>query len=179
MVTQKTGNDRLTDLLAAYGSDISRWPADGRAAFQSLPPQERSELMRDDAALDRLLQHAAQAAAEAAPPDDLMARIVAAAPDRDPAPDREQGARIVSLRQPDPATVEADVRPARAGRDWAAAAALMAASLVLGVFVGSTDSGQVAARSLGAVAGFEIASSSLHTTVLDEALQSQDDEDIL
>ena len=56
---------------------------------------------------------------------------------------------------------------------------LSAASLVLGIFVGSTDQGRVAAQSVGVVAGISLSTTSVQMTALDEALQTQDDEELL
>ena len=34
MVNKQSGQDRIADLLAAYGADVTRWPADGQAAIR-------------------------------------------------------------------------------------------------------------------------------------------------
>lgn len=180
MVTQSSDRDRIATLLAAYGSDVSRWPADGRAALDDLPPEARTVLLREDAALDQLIAIAAQGAANTPPPDDVMARILAATPRQDTAtPSNQDSGQVVELRTVRVADANTLTASGRRTRDWAAAAALMAASLVLGILVGSTDRGQIVAQSVGELAGISLATSSVRMTALDEALQSQDDEDIL
>lgn len=180
MVSKQSGHDRIADLLAAYGSDVSRWPADGRAAIAALSPSERAARLREDEALDQLLASAAQAASDAPPSDALMTRILAAAPARAAHASAEpSGGKVVEL-----ATVVTDGKTrshltAHRNRDWAAVAALLAASLVLGLFVGSTDRGRDAAQRVGELAGINISAASVQMTALDEALQNQDDEDIL
>lgn len=175
MVNKPSGQDRIADLLDAYGSDVSRWPADGRAALEALSPHERAERLAADAALDQLLDEVGEAASSAPPPQDLMARILAAAPAREAAAPGE----VVALR---PASPQADARPGRKRaptRDWPAVAALLAACLVLGIFVGSTERGQVAAQSVGELVGLGISDTSMQLTALDDEFQLQDDEDIL
>lgn len=179
MVNRPSGKDRIADLLDAYGSDVSRWPADGRAALELLSPQERAERLGPDAALDQLLKGASEAASSAPPPEQLMARILAAAPARDAGDTGE----VVELRAPTPQAdaARAVTRPQKQAqkRDWPAVAALLAACLVLGIFVGSTERGQVAAQSVGELVGLTIADASVQLTALDDDLQLQDDEDIL
>jgi len=180
MVTHSSDQDRITALLAAYGSDPLRWPADGRAALDALPPEARTALLREDAALDQLIAIAAQSAANTPPPDDVMARILAATPLQETAtPNRQDSGQVVELRTARAADANKPIASGRRTRDWAAAAALMAASLVLGILVGSTDRGQIVAQSVGELAGISLTTSSVRMTALDEALQSQDDEDIL
>lgn len=180
MVPRNSDQDRIATLLAAYGSDLSRWPPDGRAAVAALPADERAALLREDWALDRLIVDAAEAGDQSPPSDDLIARILAAAPAQEIAEPRNQSSgEVVALRvakSADPAVSTVGGRPVR---DWVAAAALMAASLALGIFVGSTDRGQIVTQSVGDLAGVSLSASSVQMTALDEALQSQDDEDIL
>ena len=45
MADQPTGNDRIAALLAAYGSDVTRWPAEGQAALDALSPAERRRVV--------------------------------------------------------------------------------------------------------------------------------------
>ncbi|MGI9477093.1 MAG: hypothetical protein ACR2PI_10335 [Hyphomicrobiaceae bacterium] len=180
MVTHNSDQDRFATLLAAYGSDFSRWPADSRSAFEALSREERAALLREDAAFDQLIGDAARAAATTAPPEDLMARILAAAPAvQEEVPHAQPSSQVIELRRK--ASVADDPTPTtgRQTRDWVAAAALMAASLALGIFVGSTDRGQIVTQGVGDLAGVSLSAPSVQTTALDEALQTTDDEDIL
>ncbi len=187
MVDKPTGNDRIDVLLAAYGSDVARWPAEDQAALDALSPAARRALLRDDAAMDALLADAATTAANAPTPDALMARILAAVPDRAAAASGEDSnAALEPLQTGDvvelhPVTRRrAETAPAvRRDRERAAVGALLAASLVLGIFVGSTEQGRDAAQSVGEVAGLSLSTTSVQMTALDEALQTQDDEELL
>lgn len=191
MVNKPSGGDRIADLLDAYGSDVSRWPAEGRAALEALSPEARAERLGTDAALDQLLKGASEAASAAPAPEDLMARILAAAPAREATGSGE----VVELR---PGLPQADAAQGRGGpvtsadqqsqkraekraekRDWPAVAALLAACLVLGIFVGSTERGQVAAQNVAALVGLGVSDGTVQMTALDDDFQFQDDEDIL
>lgn len=182
MTTKERGSERFVELVAAYGSDITRWPEAGRSMIERLPPEERAELLRDDQALDMLIARAAEAADNAKASDALMARIMAATASTkaNPDPNTEAASKIVALR---PASIERGPRQedqSRAQRrEWITAAALLAASLVVGIFIGSTDLGRSTAATLGDFAGFDVSASPMQTTALDEVLQAQDDEDLL
>jgi hypothetical protein len=69
-------------------------------------------------------------------------------------------------------------RPSQA-RERAAIAALLAASLVLGIYFGSTDMGRVSTVLVGDLAGISVTAPDVQTSALDEALQLNDDEGIL
>lgn len=187
MVDKPTESDRIADLLAAYGSDVTRWPADGQAAMATLSPAERDAMLRDDAAFDALLANAAASSSNAPAPDALMARILAAVPDRaaieqsgasSAMPEEPEMGEVVELQSAARRRTET-TSPMLRNREWGAVGALLAASLVLGIFVGSTDQGREAARSVGEVAGIGLSTTSVQMTALDEALQTQDDEDFL
>jgi len=77
---REQAREKLDRLLATYGADIARWPAEARGWFVHLPPAQRTELAARMAAslalqLDRLLDSVAPASAG----DRLAAQIVAAA----------------------------------------------------------------------------------------------------
>ncbi|MFT5507014.1 MAG: hypothetical protein ACI89J_000078 [Hyphomicrobiaceae bacterium] len=181
MSTKPNHSDRIADLLAAYGSDLSRWPEDGRQAMAALSPEERAARLREDLAFDQVIAGAVQIAAKAPVSDALMARILSATTTEAERPSSyRDDSTVVDLRPVASSNdIDANHHPANRKRDWTAAAALMAASLVLGIFVGSTESGQSTAISIGDFAGFNVSSSAVQLTALDEALPAQDDEDIL
>ncbi|MBU2532237.1 MAG: hypothetical protein KKB37_05825, partial [Alphaproteobacteria bacterium] len=76
-------NDRIATLLAAYGGDPARWPADGRALLGELGDEERETLLRADQVFDSLLGKAAGHASRSPAPEALMARIMATVPAAD------------------------------------------------------------------------------------------------
>lgn len=163
--------ERIADLLAAYGSDLDRWPIELRSEIDRIDPNERDALMREHRAFDRLLSRAATETDAAVPSEALMARIMAARTnetiEREPIAAARTAAvqdKVVILRRPT--------------RDVLAAASLMAASLVVGFFVGSTDLGRTTTAKIGEMAGLNAASASVQTTLLDDALQLHDDEDL-
>ena len=203
-------NQRIADLLDAYGSDFSRWPAAARALIADHEPRPETARKRDherdqeherspeqaavydarDAlvgqtvALDRLLQRASQSANDAPPPSALMARIMRAAESETaPAAHREDDApraiatNVVALdagrRRPRPP------QPAMRKRDWTAAAALLAASLLLGIFIGSNQRIQATVAGLGEIAGVTMVEPLPQLSALDAGLQALEDEDLL
>jgi hypothetical protein len=118
--------EALQRLLESHGADRTRWPARDRLRFAQMLAEdtEARRLVAEAAALDRLLELA-------------------------PAPNEEReqeiGARIVALAQRQPRAVETrpEVQPRarprvqRPGLRHLPAAALLAASLLVGVFAGT------------------------------------------
>jgi hypothetical protein len=177
---------RYADLLAAYGSDVSRWPEGAREEFRAMPPEVspnelQTERLLEYRALDRLLHNAARKAAAVPPAEVLVARIASAATQQ------QEGNRAPSGEQSDVVAIErvGRTRPSKTAptniqqRRWAAAAALMAASLVLGIFLGSQETVQSTAERMGILAGLNIGTQTIQTSALDDALQIQDDEELL
>lgn len=119
----------LSEVLDAFGADRTRWPCGAAERFALLLAKdaEAQERLAEAAALDRLLD-TADAVAPAAPAG-LADRIVAAAVAAPPRGARSGGSNVVVLRPPS-APRQA---PVRSG--WQAAA-LLAASLVFGVYIG-------------------------------------------
>lgn len=68
--------ERFDAILAAYGADPRRWPADERAAAEAFAAREKVDLS-EAREIDALL---ARAAPPGAPSDLLQARIMRAAP---------------------------------------------------------------------------------------------------
>lgn len=79
--------ERFEYLLAAYGGDLSRWPADARAGAAALAAQDAAaaRALKEAGALDRALDSAQDAARDTSV---LAARILAQAPVQKPWVDR-------------------------------------------------------------------------------------------
>ncbi len=146
--------DALERLLDVYGADRTRWPARERLQFASLitDEPEAQRLMAEAAALDQLLDLAPTASKERERA--LTERVVAAARVQQHKPLRASEvspavSNIVKL----PAWVR---RPQIAGAfgasDWPAAG-LLAASLVLGVMLGSAGMLDSTMQEVAEVAG--------------------------
>jgi len=180
LASESKDHDRIADLVAAFGSDLNRWPAEERRKIEALTPVERAELFRNDRAFGQLLRDVAVATDAAPPSDDLMARILSAA-----SLEREiEKEALVDLGAAPEAAPEHSPsirywRERSFPTDVLAAASLLAASLVLGLFVGTTDVGRTTASGISELAGFSQGMTSVQTSALDDALHFQDDEDIL
>jgi hypothetical protein len=144
----------LQHLLEIYGADRTRWPARERLRFASFisEDEEARRLMAEAAALDALLDLAPKASA--AREHALKERIVAAAL-RSAEPrfaviaggDRAEARGLKAwMRRPSFGSA-----PASGG--WAAAGVL-AASLVVGVMLGSTGTFDAPVRNVAEAAGF-------------------------
>lgn len=115
-------------VLERYGSDRTRWPAPVRKRFASLVAENEGAglRLREAEALDRLLDMApAPAVNTAALADRIMAAVAA-----------EAGAAASKPRQRGWLPEIVRSRVATSGRTHGPAAALLAASLVLGMFSG-------------------------------------------
>lgn len=119
-------------LLDSHGADRTRWPAPARLRFAPLLAEsaEARQLLAEASALDRLLDLAP--VPEAGVTEALASRIAAAAA-REPvvAPARDVLRPAASLR-----AIQA--RHRTEGASWQAAM-LLAASLVLGIFAGTSS----------------------------------------
>jgi len=175
-----TQKNRISDLLAAYGADVARWPDAEIRHVEHLTAEEREQLFRNDSALDRLLVQVQKTEDTSQPSADLMNRIMAARVDDSATVSSAPTAAVVNL-EPDEQSRQKPGVPARPHpmSQWTAVATLLAASLVLGIFVGSTDIGQATTALIGDVAGLTVAVPDVQTSALDEVLQLSDDEGIL
>lgn len=127
--------ERLEQVLAAFGSDPARWPADDRARLAAVISESAAARQRvaEAAALDQVLDAGgarAPAASEARVRDRLFAAL-----------DEEQtsavpSATVVPFHRPAAAAVRT-ARPAVAPRGAWREAMLLAAALLLGVFAGT------------------------------------------
>lgn len=122
------GLEAFEQVLERYGSDRTRWPAPLRKRFASVVTESGAakQRLREAEALDRLLDLAPPVAVDtAALADRIMAAVEAEA---------GSGAGRTPARGWFPEVVSA--RVAASGRTYGPAAALLAASLVLGMFSG-------------------------------------------
>lgn len=170
-MTNGTEDKRIERLLEAYGADVTRWPEADRALARAV---DGTRDARDAAALDRLLSEAAARGKSDATADPaLVERIMARAMNADAA----RPGNVVPLARP-AVRRRALHDDAPSSRLPAAAAALMAACLALGLFVGSLPATQTTVANIGALAGLEIPATS-QPAALDEDFWTQDNEDIL
>ncbi len=142
----------LEHALERLGADQARWPETLRARFAPLIASDRraARLMDEARALDTLLEAAPRTGHDRH--DTLAQRIVAAATAADAATAVSSGRvaddRVVPF--PGPRSSARGMRPTRS--DWQAAA-LLAASLLVGVFVGASGSLGTAISGLSSLAG--------------------------
>lgn len=175
----------LHRLLDAWGGDSTRWPADARRRIEDLMRRvpQAPTLLEEARALDRALDMQAQQPVSIAP--GLVDRIVmnAASVDRhqpQSAIGEQETAvgRVIPLRRnrteapPSDRSRDADTMPSRAR--WQAAA-LMAASLIAGIYLGGSvnlaPALQDFAAALGVSTGLESSELALGDDVADgEAL---------
>lgn len=175
MVTQAKFDTALLAARDAYGADISRWPAVARAKFDTLEPHERQLFLKHDRAFDSLVGTVRKTHDQAPAPDALMRRIMDAA--------SKEGSRSDPVPTPR-ANIAGRLPASSRQRGPIAAAAMLAASLVIGVMVGQSAEVQSTALGIGEIAGLTDQSSvdfaGLQTSVLDDTLlAAPDDEDIL
>ncbi|MEZ5923935.1 MAG: hypothetical protein R3D57_06070 [Hyphomicrobiaceae bacterium] len=142
--------ERLNIAIDAFGGDPSRWPDGEREALKAIVKHhpELKARLREERALDRVLAQAPAVPAEQL--DRLRERIMGAIAAEARAYDDRAGATVVPLpmraRSPRPILRQS----------WPAAAAL-AASLLIGVWLGSSEFSQPAVESLVASAGLDVA----------------------
>jgi hypothetical protein len=174
-----TTNDRraedrqaLERLLEVYGADRTRWPARERLRFAGVVAEDRTarRLLAEANALDSLLDLAPKASA--AREHALKERIVAAAL-RQSEPRFAVVARSI---ESEGAGWRAWARRAQASSGWAAGG-LLAASLLVGVLLGSAGTFDTAVQQVAEAAGYSTADPS-HLAQSDEMVASAD-EDVL
>jgi hypothetical protein len=174
--TQATDREALARLLEIHGADRTRWPARERLRFAGVISEDKTaaKLLAEAEALDRLLDQAPRASVAGI--EALKERIVAAA---------------LRTHEPQLAVIaggkKVAVLPhAQRGRrslttrfvEWPAAAVL-AASLVLGVMLGTTGTVGMAMQEVAQVAGFGNGTSDGAQLALGDDALGQIDEDLL
>ena len=178
----KRAEDReaLERLLEIYGADRTRWPARERLRFAGVIGDDKvaARMLAEAGALDRLLEQAPRA--NGADIDALKERIMAAALRSGP-----PQLAVVASGQPASGRVMPVLgrRPAFAamfGRGEWPAAALLAASLVLGVMLGSAGTFDATMQEMAEVTGLTSAPSDTSQLALGEEIEGQQpDEDLL
>lgn len=164
----------LVNRLEISGADRTRWPAQERLRFAQLIAgnAEAQRLVAEAAALDRLLDKAP--AVDVAKLGGLVDRIVAAAE----AEGQLAGGNVISIaaarRQ-----VEAKRHVPVYGRSSWRAGALLAASLVVGAFVGTSGLLGTAVPSLGGGGEYDVAEADATELVIDGNRSSLIEEDTL
>jgi hypothetical protein len=170
-----TDREALARLLEIHGADRTRWPARERLRFASVITDDKAagKLLAEAQALDRLLDKAPMSSEAGL--DALKERIMAAALSGPVS----RGAVVMPFR---PAASK--LRPVQTWRrpalpvkfaDWPAAAVL-AASLVLGVMLGSAGTFDTAVQEVAQVTGLGADNSQV---ALSEDILGQSDEDML
>lgn len=146
-------------LLDIYGGDRTRWPTDGRAAAAQLVSRDAKarRILAEAEALDRILERAPlpSLAVEAG----LAERIVAAA-QRSPRIVRSTG-EMAAAPSATGAGTRAQEQARRGRRGDLRTAALLAASLLVGIFIGVSNVPQNVVPALADLAGADRAGYSL------------------
>jgi hypothetical protein len=177
----KRAEDReaLERLLEIYGADRTRWPARERLRFAGIVGDDKvaARMLAEAGALDRLLEQAPRASG--ADIDALKERIVAAAL-RSGAPQLAVVAGgKAGVAKHSPTTSRGPAFAARFGRGQWPAAAMLAASLVLGVMLGSTGTLDATMQEVAQVTGFGSTASDSSQLALGDDVYGQMDEDML
>ena len=179
--TRAEDREALARLLEIHGADRTRWPARERLRFAGVISEDKAaaRLLAEAEALDRLLDRAPRAGDENL--DALKERIVAAAIRSDGRKFSAVEGGKAGVAKAAPANVR---RPAWAGAslkgrfgEWPAAAVL-AASLVLGVMLGSAGTLDTTMQRMASVAGLSTTSDTTNVAFGEEILGAGD-EDLL
>lgn len=171
--------EALERLLDIYGADRTRWPARERLRFAGIVGEDKvaARMVAEADALDRLLERAPRASG--ADVEALKERIMAAAL-RSGAPQLAVVAgRKGGVAQPVSSARRGPAFATRFGRAEWPAAAMLAASLVIGVMLGSTGTLDTTMREVAQVAGFGSTASDGSQLALSDDLYGQVDEDLL
>lgn len=152
--------DQLRDVLDTYGANMDRWPEEIRADLERFVAQDdhAAKLIGEEDAFDTVLSSVSSGQVENA--DAISRQILNALDDRIPAPeheakghevdDNETTGNVVSF-QPKRPRVKRTMEPLRAYPELG----LLAASLVIGVWIGSSGALDTSVTALRSVAGFE------------------------
>ncbi len=169
--------EALARLLDIHGADRTRWPARERLRFAGIISEDEAgaRLLAEAEALDRLLDRAPRASD--ANLDALKERIMAAAL-------RSERPQLTAVAGGRPVPAKAWLgqlrKPSWAEKrfgEWPAAA-LLAASLVLGVMLGSAGTLDTTMQQVASVTGFNTAGDSTNLALGEEILGTSD-EDLL
>lgn len=171
--------EALEHLLEIHGADRTRWPARERLRFAGVISRDAAaaRMLAEAQALDRLLDQAPRASEASI--EALKGRIIAAAL-------RSQPPHLTAIAGHRPAPAKAWLgqlrRPSLVARfgEWPAAAVL-AASLVLGVMLGTAGTFDTTMQQMAKVAGLAGTTSATDSShlALGEEVLGQSDEDLL
>ena len=158
-------------LLDVYGGDRTRWPLNARAgaAARLASDAEARLLLAEAVALDTVLAHAPEP--DVAATTALADRIVAAT--------RRAPRLVASTEQAAPrvsAASKARVAPGGTQHDLWRGAALVAASLLIGIFVGQSQFGAGAVPALEELTGVSLTSPGVRIALADVHLESVDED---
>lgn len=158
----KTELERLDDILAAYGSDRTRWPAPMRLELSQLitTSAEARQMLAQAQAFDRLLDLAPVVSPERM--SALSDRIVAQA-GRTP--------RVVTSSVPN-----ARPKPASVWKRHATGLSALAASLIAGVFAGQNGTVAPAVADIATVVGFDSLADGARVAATDETYVGIDED---
>jgi hypothetical protein len=177
MDRQAEDREALERLLDIYGADRTRWPARERLRFASLISEDAAaaRLLTQADALDRLLDQAPRTSE--ADIEALKERIMAAALRAGPVKLAVVGVEKPLSGRGWPAHLR---RPAFAAKavEWSATAVL-AASLVLGVMLGSAGTFDGTMQQVAEATGFSSTATDVSHLALSEEIDGQPDEDLL
>jgi len=156
----------LDEVLAIYGADVSRWPADERVSLEKLIRNDKraAKLVAEAGALDDLMSYAPRGQQTGG----LQERIVAAA-----LSDSEHEARVIPV---DADSWRRHLLPGQ-GRFWPAAA--LAASFALGIYLGSGDLGSGAVNQALDLASLDSPSEEVEAGGLLSDVAGQDSDGLL
>jgi hypothetical protein len=175
--------EALERLLDIYGADRTRWPARERLRFAGIVGEDKvaARMLAEADALDRLLEQAPRASG--ADVEALKERIMAAAL-RSGAPQLAviTSGKIGSAKAVPLAGRRAPLITRFARGEWPAAA-MLAASLVIGVMLGSTGTFDTTMQQMAEATGLSTAADNVNTDssqlALGEEIEGQSDEDFL
>jgi hypothetical protein len=161
--------EALERLLDIYGADRTRWPARERLKFAGVISEDDAagRMVAEAAALDRLLDVAPRASTSDV--NALTERIMAAAL-------RSAPPQLSVVGSPKASSAPA-ARYRLDRREWPAAA-MLAASLVLGVMLGSAGTFDTPVQGVAEVAGYSDTAEGSQYALLDY-IDGQGDEDLL
>jgi hypothetical protein len=180
-MAEDSRKERLEAVVAAYGTDVRRWPPADRALAPAGSGINEIAGAREAAALDRLFGSSVVDDEATTADADLMDRILARATQGGTVSTAAANDDLASLgghAAGSKSTALQSGWSSRTSYRAPAAAALMAASLALGIFVGSLQSTQSTVARIGTLAGLDIAGA-VPSTAFEDDFLAQDEEDIL
>jgi hypothetical protein len=175
-MTMKREIEALAALLDAFGADAARWPAGAEARFAPLLAEnaEARRLVAEACALDRLLTRTASAEPSVAP--DVAARVAdrVLARGTRPVGVAPRASNVVPLPRRTP-LAGTPASPAKRPTEWRAVA-LLAASLLCGLYIGGQGTGDDLLNAAAEVIGVGTFVDSATLALADTSLASLEEE---